>query len=144
MQHVAVGGLEPTPLGRAEPLVGQAEAADDIEGVAHAMQLFLEVGGEGADRRDAAFVWTHGAKRVSKEPALLLLALGQVQGVDQCQGLAPCKAVSLDGFAHRLLLLGLKPAEHVRQGHADGAGIDPPGHLVAELLGQGQTHAHPA
>jgi len=67
-----------------------------------------------------------------------------VQSADQREGFASLEAVPLDGLAHRLLVPGLKPAEHVRQGHADGARIDPAGRLVAEVLEERQTRAHPA
>jgi hypothetical protein len=50
LQHAAMGGLQPAPLGRAEPLVGQPETTDGIEGVAHTMQLFLEARGQRAEQ----------------------------------------------------------------------------------------------
>jgi hypothetical protein len=50
VQHVAVSGLESAPFGRAEPVVRQVEVADDIEGLAHALELLLETGGQGAER----------------------------------------------------------------------------------------------
>lgn len=74
--HGAVPGLEATPLGRREALVGQAEVCEHAERLLHAVESLLDACAERRERRGAALLGPHRGERISQQPSPLGVVLG--------------------------------------------------------------------
>ena len=141
--HGAAPGLEATPLGRCQALVGQAEVGERLERRLGSIEPLLDARAERSERRGAALLGSHRGERLGQQPAPLGVALSHAIRREQGQRLLERQPVPLARGGQRLLLLGLESAERVGQGHADLPGVDSLRHLGREPLGQGQAVEHP-
>jgi hypothetical protein len=137
-------GLETTPLGRAQALLGELEVGQVLQCLARPGEPGLDPCGKCTDRRGAASLGTHRAKGGIEEITPVGRALGQPVGAEQRLGLVALELVALHRLGHGLLLLGAERAERVGQGHPEPALVDLSLQRLAELLGQGETLVDPA
>ena len=142
-QGALVGGLETTPLSRAQSLLGDLEVGQLQHRGTCAVQASLQAGGKGTHRRGTALLWGDAAQGVLEQATPLCRALGELVSTEQRLGLSALEPVLLHRAGHGLLLLGLQPAQRVGQAHPDSPLVHLARKRLTQPLGQREPLMHP-
>lgn len=118
--------LEPTALLGREAVLGEREARELEERLAHELEPLFQPRGEGAPARLALGIGSHRGAGVAEESGARRRVLGGAVGLDERERLARLERVELDRGDDRLLLLPGQSGERVGERGADRA--------VGELL----------
>jgi hypothetical protein len=137
-------GFEPTPLGVAEPVLGDLERGEIGQGLTGALQALLETCGQRAGRREAAVTGAHHGGRVAEQGPAAALGRGRPPGRDQDLRLVAVEPVPVDRGQYRLLLVTPQAGQGVADSGTDGALLEALLDLAGQPRRKGMPSRHPA
>ncbi len=143
-QGAPLGGLEPSPLGRTQPLLWELKVAQVPQYLACAGKPLFQPRRKRAQRREAPLVRAHDAQGRFEQLTPLGRAFGQSICAQQRLGLLGLEAVTLHRGGHGLLLVGAQRTKRVGQRQANGPLVYLAPQRLAQSLGERESQMYPA